>query len=207
MAPGGPQSLPFTVRVLRHLGGAGQGRGTGAMRAWVLWEAIWVPRSRVLRPGGLIRYALGTHHARALVLRDGTIVRRGDRLVELHLDNRTLLRLAGGGFDAFGAELLGSGELRDLAALVARGELGPVKALHAITPFGPALRRRGFEIRPVRHTIGNALTRFYLSGLLALYHPRGWAGLTPQRARRWPSEAWMSLERFLARDPARPDRP
>lgn len=207
MAPGGSQSLPFAVRVLRRLGGAGQGRGTGAMRAWVLWEAIWVPRLRALRPGGLIRYSLGTHRGRALDLQDGTIIRCGDRLVELHLDNRTLLRLAGGGFDAFGAELLGSDELRELAALVAGGGLGPVVALHAITPLAPALRRRGFEIRPVPHTVGYALMRFYMSGLLALYHPGGWAGLTPQRARRWPAEAWMSLNRFLARDPARPDWP
>ena len=69
------------------------------MRAWLLWEAIWTPHLRPLRDGGLIRYSLGRHHGPQVDLQDGATVRRGDRLVELHLDNRTLLRLATGGFD------------------------------------------------------------------------------------------------------------
>ena len=60
-------------------------------------------------------------------------------------------------------------------------------------------RLKGFEARPVPHTIGFALTRFYMTGLLALYHPQGWAAVTPQRARRWPTEIWIGRERFLAR--------
>lgn len=169
------------------------------MRVWLLWEAIWTPRLRPIRKEGLLRYSLTRHHGHRVQLNDGVTVRHGDRLVELHLDNRTLLRLAGGGIDSFGTERLGTAEFRELARMIRSGSLGPIAALHALTPFAPALRRQGFELRPVPHTWGYALTRFYMTGLLALYHPEGWAAVTPQRARRWPTEVWMSRERFLDR--------
>lgn len=188
------------MRVLRHLGRVGGGRATGALRVWLWWEAFYVRRLRSLRPQGLVRFTTEVYRGPPISLEDATLIRRHDRLVQLHLDNRTLLRLASGGaFDAFGTERMGTAELRQLAAMVAHDELGPVNGLHAVTPFAPALRRQGFEVRPVAHTFGYAMERFYMSGLFAIYHPRGWAALTPQRARRWPSEVWMSRERFLAR--------
>ncbi|HYM51151.1 MAG TPA: hypothetical protein VET65_11370 [Candidatus Limnocylindrales bacterium] len=193
------EGFPWWVRVLRHLGHAGGGRATGAMRVWLAWEAFWVPRLRAVRPGSLVRYALGTHHGRPVRLQDGVLVSRGDRLLELHMDNRTLLRLASSGFDPFAADRLGSGELHELATAIRSGALGPVRALHAVTPFAPALRRQDFEVRPVPHTVAFWFTRLYMTGLFALYHPSGWAALTPHRARRWPSEVWMSRERFLQR--------
>lgn len=194
-------TFALAVRLLRRLGHAGDGRATGVMRFWLLWEAIWLPHLRTLRPGGIVRYTLGRHRGRHVRLNDGVVVERGDRLVELHMDNRTLHRLAGeqGGFDTFAAERSGTAELHELAARIERGDFGVIVALHAVTPFTPALRRQGFEVHPVSHTVGSLLTRYYMLGLLALYHPRGWDAVTPARARRWPSEVWMSRTRFLAR--------
>ncbi len=48
-------------------------------------------------------------------------------------------------------------------------------------------------------TVGRALERFYLIGLLPIYHPDGWREVRRMRRNRWPAELWMSRERLASR--------
>jgi hypothetical protein len=159
-----------------------------------------VPRSRPVRQDSVVRYQLARHRRRTLTLKDGTVVARGDHLLELHFDNRVLLGLASSpAFDPFATERSALADLRLLGAAIKAGEIGDIKALHAVTPFPAVLRRQGFQVTEIAHTLPNFFVRFYMTGLLALYHPQGWAGLSPDRARRWPGEAWLGLSSFLSR--------
>jgi hypothetical protein len=171
------------------------------LRFWVLWEALNRPLSRPIRSGAIVRYRLSRHHGPAVTLQDGVIVQPRDPLLELHMDNLVLLELARrNDFDSFVGLLQGVADLHLLARMLADGTIrGPVKAVHGLTPYAYVLRREGFELHPIRPTFGASLTRIYMAGLLALYHPRGWEALSPERARRFPAEIWMSSDRFLTR--------
>ena len=170
------------------------------MRVWLWREARLVPRSRPAREGSVVRYQFARHRGRTISLKDGTVVEKGDHLLELHFDNRVLLGFASSpDFDPFATERSALADLRLLAAAIKSGEMGDVKALHAVTPFPAVLRRQGFQVTELTHSLPNFFVRFYMTGLLALYHPQGWAGLTPDRVRRWPGEAWSACSAFLKR--------
>ena len=159
-----------------------------------------VPRSRPVRQDSVVRYQLSRHHGRKIRLNDGTVIEKGDQLLDLHFDNRALLRLASSpAFDPFATERSAVSDLRLLAAALKTGEMGDVKALHAVSPFPAVLRRQGFQVAEIAHSPSNFLVRFYMTGLLALYHPQGWAGLSPDRVRRWPGEAWLGGSSFVSR--------
>ena len=187
------------MRLLRRVSRGGGGNAGGILRFWVLWEALNRPRSRPVRPGSVVRYRLSRHRGPPIALEDGVVVGRGDPILELHLDNLTLLELARRGhFDPFTTLQRGVDDLRVLARMLVEGAIGgPVRAVHGLTPFATILRREGFELHPIRPTAGARLTRMYMAGLLALYHPDGWSRVTPERAARWPGEVWMSADRFV----------
>ena len=170
------------------------------MRVWLWWEGQMVPRSRPVREGSVVRYQFARHRGRTISLNDGTVVEKGDQLLELHFDNRVLLGIAANpDFDTFATERSALADLRLLAAAMKSGEMGDIKAVHAVTPFPAVLRRQRFQVTEVAHSLPNFFIRFYMAGLLALYHPQGWAGLTPDRLRRWPAEAWSGRSSFLQR--------
>ncbi|HVC05698.1 MAG TPA: hypothetical protein VND88_13570 [Candidatus Acidoferrales bacterium] len=134
------------------------------------------------------------YHGRPVTLRDGTEVRSGDRVVELHLANRGVAGDATGeAWTPFQTLRKTRADLALVERLVQRGSLGPVRALHAVSLIAPALGRLGFTIVPLDQSARSRVLRFYLVGLLAIYHPDGWRGARHARERAWPYEAWMSI--------------
>jgi peptidoglycan-N-acetylglucosamine deacetylase len=187
---------------LPRLGRAGDGRAVGVLSVWVAWDHLleWFWHPRTVRLDGVLRYRLAHHWGARLVLTDGTVVSRGDPVVELHFDNRGLLRSsAAPGWNPWSMmEAIGR-DLAELASLVARGRLGPVRALHGVTMFATPGRRLGFEVRRVRHTWTWSLERYFLIGLLPIYHRDGWREFERMRRDRWPAELWMSVAQLIAR--------
>jgi YkoP-like protein len=84
-------------------------------------------------------------------------------------------------------------DLDELARMIAAGKLGSVRALHGVTLFARPGRRLGFEVRPVRHNWNWSLQRYFLIGLLPIYHRDGWREFDRMRRDRWPAELWMSI--------------
>jgi hypothetical protein len=159
-----------------------------------------VPRTTPLYQGSLLRIQPDHYRGSSIILRDGTTIQHNDPVVGLHFDNQAMLRLASAPhFEPFSGERIANSELRQLAAMTEKGQLGEMRALHAVTPMSAALRRQGFEMMQLPHTPGYFFLRLYMTGLLALYHPRGWAGVSPQRASAWPEEGWMSRKDLLSR--------
>jgi hypothetical protein len=179
---------------LLRLGWAADGRAVGVLDVWICWERFlgWWQRIRPVRPQGVLRYSVARHRGRRVVLRDGTLVDTGDLVVELHLDNRRLVELARSRTKPWGLLRIGRGDLAALQRLLSTGELRQVKALHGVTLFATAGRRLGFESRPLRRSWYQALQRFFMAGLVMLYHPAGWEAVQHQ-GDRWPSEVCMSV--------------
>jgi hypothetical protein len=188
--------------VLLQLGRAGGGRACGVLSVWLGWEKLttWWWRLRPVRAGGLFLYRLTRHGGAPISLSDGTIVQPGDLVLDLHFDNRSLLRLVGTGDGLpWGLMHVARQDLLALAEAAAREELPGIRAIHGVTLFAPAGRRLGFEVRPLPRTLYWALVRFFMLGLLAVYHPAGRRRLNRRAARLWPGEVWMSRSALVAR--------
>lgn len=187
---------------LPRLSHAGNGRALGVLSVWIAWDHVleWLWRPRAVRPGGILRYRLGHHWGRRLTLRDDTVISRGDAVLELHFDNRRLLRAAAArDWNPWETIEQIEADLERLAELVAAGRSNPVRALHGVTLFASPGRRLGFELRPVPHTWTWSLQRFYLIALLPIYHRDGWREFERMRRDRWPAELWMSVDHLLSR--------
>ena len=133
-------------------------------------------------------------------LQDGTMIRSGDRIVELHFDNATLMSLTGtSSWNPWDMMETLDADLNELALAVSSGAVGEVAALHGVTLFAAPGRRLGFELHAVPHTLAWSLRRYFLIGLIPIYHRDGWDEFDRMRRDRWPAELWMSTAALLRR--------
>jgi hypothetical protein len=154
---------------------------------------------RSLADHSAVMIEVRTYRGHPVTLRDGAQVRSGDRIVELHLANHTVADNATSrAWSPFQTLTTTSEDLALIHRLVERGSLGHVRAVHAVSLIAPALGRVGFTVRPLADSAQSRLLRFYLVGLLAVYHPQGWRGASRARERAWPYEAWMSTADLAA---------
>jgi hypothetical protein len=148
---------------------------------WLAWERLYLRLHPVthVRPGSLFAF------------------RRRGAVLELHLDGRALNRMRDeSGYSTFRAVRELREEMASLASRFRAGAFPGVTAIQGRSLMGEAGAVLGFEVRELPHTIGNAIQRYFFVGLDALYNPRG---LRPRAIRRWPAEAWMSVDSLLAR--------
>jgi hypothetical protein len=175
-----------------RLGRAGGGHAFGPLSAWLLWEALTSRRWRRhrVRAGGLTRYRVLTYMGDTVALADGTRIRPGDRIIDLHLDNHAIARR----FERspWLALQVGVADLQMLDAWIRDGRFGPIRALRGVTLLVTVGRRLGFEVRPLKWSWQTWMRRYFLVGLEAVYHPGGLARLDRHPERRWPAELWMS---------------
>jgi hypothetical protein len=187
---------------LPRLGRAGHGRAVGVLSVWILWD--WFLQRRwhlqLVRAGGVFRYRLVRHHGAPVCLNDGTTIRPGDPMAELHFDNEALMAMmASASWNPWETMEALDADLTELGLMVSSGMLGPIHALHGVTLFALPGRRLGFEVHPVRHTLTWSLRRYFLIGLLPIYHRDGWREFDRMRRGRWPAELWMSVRTLLER--------
>lgn len=188
-------------------GGLGRGRARGPLVFWLWWErltdALWRPRP--VRPGGVLRCHPARYRGPERPLAGGGALRSGARVLVLHLDNLTVAgraphREAGGAPDGGPAafwklQALARDDLRALASGLEDG----VVALYGVTLFHPLARRLGFQTAPLAATPGNRLLRFFLLGLLAIYHREGSRRAVLLTPDSWPHAVWMSRTALAAR--------
>lgn len=133
---------------------------------------------------------------------DGTVVRRGDRIGVIHLNNERVVALHGDGLRPgaigirFRRQLVAS--FRELTRLAAPGSpLAQVRAFTATTILHHGLGRLGFE--PARDgSGGSAIAGAYQRALLASLRPAGSARLDASIRHR-ARQLWMSREALQAR--------
>lgn len=169
----------------------------------MLWPVEWlfstfagsrpVPGSR-----GTFVVACHRHRGAAVVLPDGTTVRRGDRVAEIHFWNRRIARRvlpdAVRGTWAFAADF--RHDLRALARALDEGALGPpVVAVFGVSPLALAGRRFGFAVRPLPAGPRRRLLGAWQGFLRRTFAPRAAARPHPAPA----TEVWISVAELQRR--------
>lgn len=181
----------------RHRAGAIWGRA--APPGWL--EPVLLPIERLerrlrhirsIRQRGLLGVEFTRYRGDSIFLADGTCVKPGDLIGELHFNNRRVRELGEPGWQLTGNRVA----REDLARLAAWFRAQPADrrpvAYHAETILGPLARRAGFEVSDAPSDRLHRLRAWYLRGLLARWSPKGRRRLAQGRGglRLW--VMWLS---------------
>lgn len=187
----------------RLCAGSRAGSARGPLRVWPLWERlarrIWLTSPIPGAPYDIFALHLTRYRGASFSLPDGTIIRDGDRVAELHLNGEIVSRVAAP--HALHVLPAARDDLRALAAYATRtSDIADVKAFYAVTLLAAGARRLGFTRRTRPVNLGARLDRFFLTGLLALYSPDGLARLTRGKTYgAYPEEVWISRSELIRR--------
>lgn len=180
---------------------------------WRVLEA-WFQRAYRMEalasePDCLIAFNLYAHAEATVSLQDGSEVRPGDTVLEIHFRREALLPLIQDGDPMrMGIRLLKLGD-RDIPRLAQRLATDPalaeVRALHALTMFHRGIQRYGFEIHPVKERHLEWWFTLWHRLLMARDHASGWKHVKSFQERLVTRHIWISREEFLRRHLPRGD--
>ncbi len=175
---------------------------------------LWPVADRLLRmiygirplkadDNGIIRFNIRRYKSPTKILADGSEVKTGDTIIELHLNNAWFKRRRKLNLKASQSprEFLGcfTQDLRFLAQQVTSGMFGNITALHGSTTLYVAARRLGFQIDVLPDSLWNKGARFYMTGLMQVYHLRG-DEVPGLREKPWElKEVWLSRAALLTK--------
>jgi hypothetical protein len=137
------------------------------------------------------------------VLNDGSEVKTGDTIIELHLNNAWFKRRRKLNFKASQSprEILGCFEqdLHFLAQQIASGMFGNITALHSSTLLHTGAKRLGFQVDELPDSLWEQGARFYMAGLMQVYHLRR-DEVSGLKEKPWElREVWLSRAALLTR--------
>lgn len=182
------------------------GKGLFA-RLWQKWERLilYLLRIEDVLDGGkptMFRVALRKYRGKTLALPDGTVLRRGDLIGELHVHNEMLQEISAGADPAQMAFTAKKAAQQALAALARRLAENPryrdIKAIAGVSILHRGSRLVGFSAFEVSPLLSR-LAGWYESLLLAIFHPAGKARVTRHRKKLKPKLLVMSKAELFRR--------
>jgi hypothetical protein len=180
------------------------GRARGFLRFWPFWESVTIafhPQQRIPdAPFDLLRIQFTHFHGRAITLPDGTSIRSGDRIAELHINNRAMAEVAQR-VSSWQLLRMLMGDLESLARWSqSKGFPEGIRAYYGYTLLSRGASRLGFTLRSRPRTLRSWLDGFFMLGLLVLYSPLGRGRLLRGTTYgRQPIELWMSPSQLALR--------
>lgn len=155
-------------------------------------------------PDMILRVAFQSYRGRAFTLSDGTEVRPGCRVVELHQDNE---RLAGLHRQYDDLSRVGFQYLRmfraSIRALARAWQNDPrfegVVAAHGTNIFHETAPRAGFDVRPLEPALKRAIVGWHIRRLVAGAHPQGRQRVMLDGRPRQAMEMWISRSMCVSR--------
>jgi len=152
---------------------------------------------------GIIRFNLHRYKGPTIVLNDGSEIKIGDTIIELHLNNAWFKRRRNLYLSASQSprEFLGcfAQDLHFLAQQIASGIFGDIAALHGSTILHVAARRLGFQVDELPDSLWKKGARFYMAGLMQIYHLRASEAPKSSEKPRELKEVWLSRAALLTR--------
>lgn len=152
-------------------------------------------------PQALWAVGPGRHLGLAVTLADGTIIRPGDPILEVHFRRQALFpifeQVEPARFALAVGKLLKQEMPRLDASLDRDPRLAGVRALHAITPFHEIAPYFGFEVHPLPTRLSRWWYTTWQRGIMRRTHPLGvarFAGRFPLTSQ----QVWMSRARLRA---------
>lgn len=177
------------------------------LRLWGVWELCF-EKLAGLKPIGeqnnnLFRLAVRKYRGTAIQLPDGTHLKPGDKICELHLNNGLLKSLTS---KTSSLEVLGINVLketkRSLPLLAQAISQDPtyhgIKALMGITMIHRGTTRLGFSVYDLSPSI-RSFVAWYQRWLIFLLHPGGFAHLRRQWSKLVPKKVVISKVELLKR--------
>ncbi len=169
------------------------------------WEIYFAKKDKIQTlegsPYGFIRYNVHPYQGKPLPLEDGSEIRQGDPVIELHISNLATVKGRIGSVElSSDLQLLPiiKEELALLGRQLASGELAPhAKAVFGITLFAPVLRRLGFSVRQMEDGKEKERLKKWMSFLRWLFAPSRVNTKSKSRHLRQPYEFWISREEFI----------
>ena len=153
-----------------------------------LWEKIfsWAENIKPVEgsPYGLLRMSVHPYKGLPATLDDETKISPGDYVLELHISNLTLAQGVVAGIEVTSdIQLLRlfREEIAHLAQQAHQGKLDPrIKAIWGVSMMGPALRRLGFTLEPMKEGMGSNMIVMWMTFLKWVFSPKD-AKLRPEK--------------------------
>jgi len=176
----------------------------------ILWPVIdkllrIIYHIRPLKADGSSIICLDLHRYKGptRILNNGSKVKTGDTIIELHMNNDWFKRRRKLNIKASQSprEILGCFEqdLHFLAQQVVDGKFEGVVALHGSTLLHAGAKRLGFQVEELPNTLWRKGARFYMAGLMQVSHLRG-DKVSRIREKPWElKEVWLSRAALLTR--------
>lgn len=189
-------------------GRAGETLKRLTVRIWMLWEGCFLKLFRIVPVDGhnpLLRLRVRTYSGRrTLRLSDGEEIRKGDRVLELHLDNETLYRLGTGSVNTvhLAIQLIRGMEhlLPQIGRLVQTNpRFCDIKGLYGVSMIHRGAKQLGFTVIDLPKGINAWVAKLYLRLLLAVIHPRGRERLHIHAEKLVPKIIAISRKELIAR--------
>lgn len=205
------QTFPW---LLMRIGSAGDGRARGSLSVWLWYEQmcyrVW--KVKDIRPGGIMGYSISSYKGPPRILKDGTELREGDRMVELHVNNRyTSQMFSGDRILLWRGMKIVYDDLITVMLNTRDGCYGDARAIHGISLLSHIGTRVHAEIEDIPHNFWSDVVRYFMVGLIIVHHPDGWKRAGHLRGDLWPGEVFIGIEAIRAWDwdaePLPPDRP
>lgn len=177
---------------------------------WLQWERFfqWLLHVRPIDPcNALLQFRLCRYHGKRIPLNDGQFIEPGDRVMELHLDNATLLD--------FGTKTRSTMQLavqlirameRCLPHVSERLANDPtlhdVKGLYGVSIIHRGASQLGFTVSDLPKGIFLFCSKLYLRWLLYVIHPQGKRRLDTKTALLTPKMIAISVNEVRRRYPS-----